>query len=156
MQHRDQNHGKVFLFRELSEWSEDDKLERTVKIAETVHEHMVIVLGRKDKVTGFVKIVTITLPNEAATVDSDQLIPIRPTPKNKKSKFPVQLLMENEIFPHFKLRKSSCVRGDKVYEVPLTVLEPCHVGGDPFQLQLKNKSYGTLKHVMTQLGHEGL
>lgn len=57
--HPDQNHGKVFLFRKLSEWSADDKLERTVKIAETVREHMIIVLGRKDKVTGVDKIVTV-------------------------------------------------------------------------------------------------
>ena len=168
MRHPNQSQGKFFKFRNISEWDDDAK--RDVRVPKIVRAHMVLVLGKSDNRQGFVKIVTVrflyhvlellstnsdsNIPKVTSTqadnVDSDLLVPIAPSPKNRKTD--MQLNVANVGFDwsyrlRHRLQKPSYLRVDKVWEVPSDVLEP-FFWSQSEHVELKQKSYNRLMSFM--------
>lgn len=147
MRHPNQNPGKFFKFRDTSEWDEDAK--RDIRIPKIVRGHMVVALEKSDNRRGFVKIVTVT-STQADNVDTDLLVPIAPSPKNRNTK--MQLEIANVGFGWsgrllHRLQLRSYLRVDEVYEVPANVLEP-FLWSQTEHVALKQKSYNRLMHFM--------
>lgn len=121
--HPKQSYGKFFKFRNISEWDEDAK--RNTRIPKVVRGHMVVAVKKPSIRPGYVGVVTVT-STQAADVDT-LLVPIAPSPKNRDTN--MQLNIANVGFGWsgrllYRLQFNSYLRVDKVYEVPLNVLEP--------------------------------
>ncbi|KAK2613317.1 hypothetical protein N8I77_000238 [Diaporthe amygdali] len=146
----DQKNGKDFRFRDFSEWNEDERV--AVQVPKTVRRHMVIVLESSRNTKGYVKILTIKSSQHQPNIDANFFIPIAPSPKNhsidKQLKFAGVGVTWGGIVT-YRLHKLSYVRVDKVFEVPMSVLEPCHWKDEHIRLQ--NTSWRSLVAHMKKL-----
>lgn len=169
MRNSNLKYGKFFKFRNMSEWDEDDK--RDTRVPKVVRAHMVVALEKCQSRPGFVKVVTVryramellspilsnsnstfskVTSTQPADVDTDLMVPIAPSPKNRDTK--MQLNIANVGFDwsgllQYRLRLNSYLRVDKVYEVPWNTLEP-FLWCETEHVALKKKSYESLMSFM--------
>jgi len=140
---RDKNapRGKVFDFRNKSEWSE--KIAQQVHLSSQYRSHMVVVLGKAlERPPGWVRIVTVTSTLPTA-FDPNHYVPIYPTKKHQKGG--IQLKLCGSFEGETILRLLSYVRIDKVEEVPLEILSET-IRSDGLSVMLQEKSFGTLQN----------
>ena len=163
MKNQNSPRGKFYFLQHKDLWGTDAK--EHCHISNIILSHMVLVIGRTDIGPGWVTVVTVRVhhPNIRCStiltghyqvtktvnehIDNDFYIPIRPTPKNRKTNMQLKLCDDPWGDTGFSWR--SLLRVDAVHEVPREILVEQRSYGR--QLELQEQSYNRLLHFMRQI-----
>ncbi|KAL5094927.1 hypothetical protein Trisim1_003534 [Trichoderma cf. simile WF8] len=137
---RDHNSYQGKVYRILPGQLDEDISTTPIQLPKAVREHMVIVVGRSKAQPNWLEVVTIT-SSFSPKVNKDLLIPIAPSPMNRKTR--TQLHFCDDPDGDTGLPLNSYARADKVYQVPQYVLQ--EVISWHRQLELTQSSYNALR-----------